>query len=139
MKLEVCVDAFSEGYGAILTGDSKILAMSRCSSAKSYEHSTSLDMEELVESLRAFRSYLLGNPFTVFFHNWSVLRVKHGTAASLPIFRRLDIMDITGDYVLAPKHSDSLRLSQHHCRLAKQISFLWFTHEATRDITHPFM
>lgn len=69
MRLEVYADASSKGYGAVLLRVSKILAMLIYASSKPYEHSTTLEMEGLVRALRAFRSYLLGQPFCVFSDN----------------------------------------------------------------------
>lgn len=83
MRLEVYVDASSEGYGVVLLGDSKIVVMFSCASSKPNEHSTTSEMEGFMKTLRAFRSHLLGQPFVVFSDNWSVLRVPQGTSKSL--------------------------------------------------------
>lgn len=58
--MEVYIDTSSEGYGANLLGDSKIVAMFSCSSSKQYAHSSTSVFEGLVRTLRAFRLILLG-------------------------------------------------------------------------------
>lgn len=57
MQLKMYIDVSFAGYGAVLLGDDKVIAMSSCGSSKPYQHSTTSRMEGLVRSLRAFRSY----------------------------------------------------------------------------------
>lgn len=90
MEIKIYVDASSEGYGAILLGDSKIVAMFSCGSSKRYEHSSTLEMEGLVRTLKAFKPFILGQKFTVYSDNWSVLRVLHGRSAQALVLRRLE-------------------------------------------------
>lgn len=90
IKMEVYVDVPSQGYGAILLGDSKIEAIFSCSSNRQQAHSSTSEVESLVRTLRAFKPFLLGQQFTVFSDNWSVLRILHGNTMQAPILRRWD-------------------------------------------------
>lgn len=67
--MDMYVDASLAGYGAILFGDSKVVAMFSCGSSKRYDHSTTSEMEGLVRALRAFRLILLGQDFTIYSYN----------------------------------------------------------------------
>lgn len=88
MNMEMYIDASSEGYGDILLGDFKIVVMFSCTSTRQYTHCITSELEGLVRALREF--FFVGEEFTVFSTNWSVLRVPHGTTMVAPVIRRFE-------------------------------------------------
>lgn len=87
MLLKVYVDASFADYGAILLGDGKIITIFSCGAIQPYKHSTTLKMKGFVGSLHAFRSYVLGQQFTIYSNNCIVLRLLHGRSSQALVLR----------------------------------------------------
>lgn len=64
MNIQIYVDVSSKGYGASLLGDSNIIAMLSIGCSKHDEHSSTLEVEGLVRTLRAFKPFILGQQLT---------------------------------------------------------------------------
>lgn len=65
MVLEMFVEASAQGFGAVLLGHKKILALYSASNPQAFHHSTVAELEGLVRSLHAFKHLLVNRAFTV--------------------------------------------------------------------------
>lgn len=67
------VDVSAKGFGAVLLGNHKILALYNATNPQAFHHSSVAELKGSIKSLRVFKPLLVNRLFTVYINNWAIL------------------------------------------------------------------